>query len=111
MPRPLHAIMICNPTKIQNTFATPVGADRCVGPLHTCRFRERAHTQVRPYKVTALSGTFVGSRLASTAGHNKHMQSPQNTQPFLQQTAHKKGNRCLIQRFPFLSSHICAAAD
>jgi len=35
MPRPLHAIMICNPTKIQINFAPPVGADRCVGPLRT----------------------------------------------------------------------------
>jgi len=52
MPRPLHEPDIRNPTKIQNAFATPVGADRCVGPLRTCRFRARAHTQVRPYKAT-----------------------------------------------------------
>jgi len=51
MPRPLREPDIRSPTKIQNTFATPVGADLCVGPLHTCRFRSRAHTQVRPYKV------------------------------------------------------------
>jgi len=48
---PVLAIMICNPIKIQNAFVPPVGADRCVGPLHTCCFRARAHTQVRPYKV------------------------------------------------------------
>jgi len=50
MPRPLHAIHIRSPTKIPTNFVTPVGADRCVGPLRTCRFRPRAHTQVRPYK-------------------------------------------------------------
>jgi len=32
MPRPLHEPNIRNPTKIQNNFVTPVGADRCVGP-------------------------------------------------------------------------------
>ena len=52
MPRPLHEPNNRNFTKIQNNLATPVGADRCVGPLHTCRFRARAHTQVRPYKAT-----------------------------------------------------------
>jgi len=51
MPRPLHAINMRNSTKTQNAFATPVGADLCVGPLSTSRFRPRAHTQVRPYKV------------------------------------------------------------
>ena len=51
MPRPLHATNIRIPNKIQNTFDFPVGADLCVGPLHTCRFRARAHTQVCPYKV------------------------------------------------------------
>ena len=50
MPRPLHAIYIRNPIKIQNTFVTSVGADLCVGPLRTSRFRVRAHTQVRPYR-------------------------------------------------------------
>ena len=50
MPRPLHAIHTRNPTKTQNNFATLVGADLCVGPLRTCRFRTRAHTQVRPYR-------------------------------------------------------------
>jgi len=52
MPRPLHAIYIRNPIKIQNTFVTSVGADLCVGPLRTSRFRARAHTQMRPYKVS-----------------------------------------------------------
>ena len=33
MPRPLREPDIRSPTKIQNTFATPVGADLCVGPL------------------------------------------------------------------------------
>ena len=51
MPRPLREPDIRNPTKTQNNFATLVGADPCVGPLHTCRFRARAHTQGRPYKV------------------------------------------------------------
>ena len=51
MPRPLHATAIRNRSKTQNTFATHVGADLCVGPLHTSRLRARAHTQVRPYKV------------------------------------------------------------
>jgi len=51
MPRPLHATAMRNPTKTQNTFAIPVGADLCVGPLHTSRLRARAHTQVRLYKV------------------------------------------------------------
>ena len=50
-PRPLRATATRNPTKTKNNFATPVGADRCVGPLRTCCFRSRAHTQVRPYKV------------------------------------------------------------
>ena len=57
MPRPLHELTIRNPTKIQNTFATPVGADRCVGPLRTSHFRARAHTQVRPYKVGTVAFT------------------------------------------------------
>ena len=56
MPRPLYEPNNRNPTKIQNTFATPVGADLCVGPLHTCCFRARAHTQVRPYKATKQYG-------------------------------------------------------
>ena len=56
MPRPLHEPDNRNPTKIQNAFATPVGADRCVGPLHTCRFRPRAHTQVRPYRAIKQYG-------------------------------------------------------
>jgi len=56
MPRPLHEPNNRNPTKIQKAFATPVGADRCVGPLRTCRFRPRAHTQVRPYKATKQYG-------------------------------------------------------
>ena len=34
-PRPLHAINTRSPTKIQINFVTPVGADRCVGPLST----------------------------------------------------------------------------
>ena len=51
MPRPLREPNNRNPTKIQIYFATPVGADRCGGPLHICCFRPRAHTQVRPYKV------------------------------------------------------------
>ena len=54
MPRPLHAIHTRNPTKTQNVFAIPVGADLCVGPLRTCCFRARAHTQVRPYKATMV---------------------------------------------------------
>ena len=33
MPRPLHATNTRNPTKTQNTFVPPVGADLCVGPL------------------------------------------------------------------------------
>ena len=57
MPRPLHEPDTRNPTKTQNPFATPVGADLCVGPLHTSHFRARAHTQVRPYKVGM--GTFT----------------------------------------------------
>ena len=55
MPRPLHERNVRNPTKIQNNHATPVGADRCVGPLRTRRFRPRAHTQVRPYKATMVA--------------------------------------------------------
>jgi len=35
----------------------PVGANLCVGPLRTCRFRARAHTQVRPYKVDMIALT------------------------------------------------------
>ena len=59
MPRPLHEPNMRNPTKIQINIATPVGADLCVGPLHTCRFRARAHTQVRPYKVTKQYGDIM----------------------------------------------------
>jgi len=50
MPRPLHELTIRNPTKTKNNFAISVGADRCVGPLHTISVLARAHTQVRPYK-------------------------------------------------------------
>jgi len=51
MPRPLREPNNRNPIKIQINIASPVGADRCVGPLHICCFRPRAHTQVHPYKV------------------------------------------------------------
>ena len=55
MPRPLREPSTRNPAKIQINIATPVGADLCVGPLRTCRFRARAHTQVRPYKATMVA--------------------------------------------------------
>ena len=79
MPRPLHEPDNRNPTKIQINIATPVGADLCVGPLRTCRFCARAHTQVRPYMAADMFGTFVGSRLASTAARTKQSQPHQNT--------------------------------
>jgi len=40
MPRPLHAIMICNPIKIQINIVPPVGADRCVGPPQYAAFAQ-----------------------------------------------------------------------
>jgi len=55
MPRPLHERNNSNPIKTPNNYVTSVGADRCVGPLRTCRFRTRAHTQVRPYKTTMVA--------------------------------------------------------
>ena len=67
MPRPLHESDNRNPTITQNTFVPPVGADRCVGPLHPSRFRARAHTQVRPYKATTLGLQGRGMRLYAPA--------------------------------------------
>ena len=44
MPRPLREPDIRNPTKIQNAFATPVGADPCAGPLqHVASVHGRTH--------------------------------------------------------------------
>jgi len=63
------------PHQKTNQLCYPCRGRPMCRPAATCYFRPRAHTQVRPYKVTKqygisnMSGTFVGSRLASTADH------------------------------------------
>ena len=94
MPRPLHAISIRNPTKIQNAFATPVGADRCVGPQQTCYFRARAHTQVRPYRAAMLRSSITqASRRTCMCGggllcNSKLRHAPPRSGPGCRGTAH-----------------------
>ena len=79
MPRPLHEPNNRNPTKTQNNHATPVGADRCVGPLRTSCFRARAHTQVRPYEGTQHHRFLCRGGACPARARNQHLQPHQNT--------------------------------
>ena len=95
MPRPLRAINTRNPTKTKNNFASSVGADLCVGPLRTCRFRPRAHTQVRPYKAADMSGVFVGAGPIRRAQHPRPLRATATRNP-------TKTQNDFAYAFPFL---------